>query len=64
MITLCRSNPNNVEHSWFEENVCSNKNSIFSGLAMLFLFTVIFTMIKKKFGKAKKANNKPLAKNN
>jgi hypothetical protein len=46
--------PNSL--NWFESKVCMNKRSILSSIAIMFIFTIITGMVKKKLNKRK---NKP-----
>ena len=38
--------------NWLETKVCLNKKSYLSSIALLFLFTIIFDMLKKKLNKS------------
>ena len=38
-------------YTWFEETVCLNKKSYMGALAMLFLFVIVYDVLKKKLTK-------------
>jgi hypothetical protein len=44
--------------TWFEEKVCLNKSSIISAIALMFIFTIVTSLIKKKFNKKEKIKDK------
>lgn len=57
LVSACRRDFTDVDRStltWFEEKVCLNKASIMSSIAIMFIFVVISSMIKKKINKATK----------
>jgi hypothetical protein len=56
LVSACRRDYSEVDRSTlslFEEKVCLNKSSIMSAIAMLFIFTVISGVVKKKLNKNK-----------
>jgi len=57
IVTQCKSNIEEYYElenlSWFEENVCKNKPSVFSTMGIMFIMIIVSGVLKKKIDKKK-----------
>ena len=62
LVAMCKSDYSDpdLKLNWFEDNVCKNKRSVFGGIGLMFIFTIIFGFLKAKMNK-KKVEKKKLA---
>jgi hypothetical protein len=54
LVSLCKSDYEDAkieELTFFEKNVCKNKASVFSLLGVMFIFVIVYGMVKKRINK-------------
>jgi hypothetical protein len=61
LVGMCKSDYSSPELklTWFEENVCKNKRTIFGGIGLMFIFAIIFGFLKAKMNRRKNERVSP-----